>query len=790
MQVTKRNGTLEPVSLDKISKRIKDLCISLENVDPVVVSIETVKALYNGITTKELDILSADICATKSHFYPDYAKLGGRILASNLEKSTQDDYGNIVKMLNDRKLLSEDFSQFVLDNIQTISSFFDYSRDMLFDYFAMKTLERSYLLKIDGVIVERPQHMWMRVAVQIHFKANNSIEHNLEKIKETYDLLSLLYFTHATPTLFNSGSKRPQLSSCFLYSSEDNIEDIFKTISDTAKISKWAGGIGMSISNIRAKGSLIRGTNGKSEGIIPLCKTLETVGKYINQGGKRNGSIALYLEPWHADVFEFVELRKNTGDENLRARDLFLALWVPDLFMKRVENDEMWSLMCPDECKDLVETYGDEFEKRYVQYETEKRYKKQVKARDLWNHILENQIETGMPYMAFKDNVNRKNMQSQLGVIRNSNLCCEIALYSDKDNYAVCNLASICLPKFVQHDDSGKAVSFDFEKLEQIAGVITYNLNNVIDVNFYPTPETRKTNVENRPIGIGVQGLADVYCMLGLPFGSDKARDLNSLIFETIYYGAVKMSVSLAKQYGPYKSYENSPHSKGYLQFHLWEKNPRLNWETVVEDMKQYGIRNSLLTALMPTASTAQIMGNNEAFEPFTTNIYVRKTLAGEFTVVNQHLIRDLIKRGLWTKQMYEEILYDNGSVQRSFSIPQDLKEIYKTAYELKVTDLLKQAVERSPFIDHMQSMNLFMEKVSFKVLNSSHFYSWKNGLKTGMYYLRTQPAVDPIKFGLDVTSIHRIRGERKEKVNQQAKESGVCPRDPQLRELCESCSS
>ena len=795
--MTKRNGGKEPVSFDKITKRIGELCFGLEYVDPIIVAKDTINSLYDGMTTRELDILSADICATKSHHYPDYNKLGGRILSSNITKETTSNYSEVVDALRSKNLLSDSFYNFTTNNKDSIQSFFDYSRDLLFDYFAVKTLERSYLIRVDDKIVERPQHLWMRVAIQIHgchsYDENDlTNEEKLEKVKETYDLISLLYFTHATPTLFNSGNRRPQLSSCFLYSSDDSIEDIFKTISDTAKISKWAGGIGMSLSNIRAKGSIIRGTNGKSEGIIPLCKTLETVGRYINQGGKRQGSIAIYLEPWHSDIFSFVELRKNTGDENLRARDLFLSVWVPDLFMKRVEADEMWSLMCPDECPGLVDTYGEEFEKLYESYEEQKKYKKQVKARDVWNHILESQIETGMPYMGFKDNVNRRNMQSQLGVIRNSNLCTEIALVSNKDNYAVCNLASICLSKFVESDEKGEK-TFNFEKLRQVAGIATYNLNNVIDVNFYPTPETRKSNMENRPIGIGVQGLADVYCMLSLPFSSESARELNKKIFENIYYGSVQMSISLAKKYGKYQSYQRSHHEKGKLQFDLWcidKSKLSLDWTPLYEEMSQYGMRNSLLTALMPTASTSQIMGNNEAFEPFTTNIYVRKTLAGEFTVVNQHLIKDLIKLGLWTKDIYEEILYDNGSIQRVLNIPKNIKEIYKTAYELKITDILKQAVDRSPFVDHMQSMNLFMEKVSFKILNSSHFYSWKHGLKTGMYYLRTQPAVDPIKFGLDPESIQRIRSDRKEYVNKVAQETGVCPRDPKMRELCDSCSS
>lgn len=1160
MQVVKRNGHKQNVCFDKITRRISALCHGLEHVDPIVIAKEVITSLNDGITTVQLDVLSADIAASKAHHYPDYNKLGGRILSSNLTKSTEENYKNIVTKLYNHKLLSDDFFNFVIEHHDSIQTFFNFSRDLLFDYFAIKTLERSYLLKINDKIVERPQHMWMRVAIQIHGIHNESKltdQQKLEKIKETYDYMSQLYFTHATPTLFNSGSKRPQLSSCFLYSSEDNIEDIFKTISDTAKISKWAGGIGMSLSNIRAKGSMIRGTNGKSEGIIPLCKTLEMVSRYINQGGKRKGSIAVYLEPWHADIFDFVELRKNTGDENLRARDLFIALWVPDLFMKRVENDEMWSLVCPDECPGLIDVYGEEFEKLYEKYETEQRYKKQVKARELWNHIIDCQIETGMPYISFKDNVNKKSMQSHLGVVRNSNLCVapetmiltstgyhkikdlentevnvwngeefthtkvlktgenqqlmkiilsngseiectpyhkfyvitgkrpsqfpmtqqfdankleigmkliktdypviykgldnfpypyehglftadgtydtkgdihkcphtsinnssycghhikiynenkditgycqaivgngfprislygekknlaqyitkrfensqedkdgrlniklpveikakfevpinynidiklrwlegfvdgdgciiksekltgiqiasihkdflenvkyllqtlgcdpkvskykekgkymlpnhqgngeyseyecqdcyrlcltswdvaklyelgfrpkrlqisgiypkkntkrwiqvtdiiytnrisdtycfkeekrgmgifngiitgqcnEISLVSNKDNYAVCNLSSICLPRFVENG------VFNFRKLRDVAGIITQNLNNVIDVNYYPTPETRKTNMENRPIGIGVQGLADVYCMLGLPFSSDEARRLNREIFENIYFGSVKRSIELAKEYGPYPSYHNSPHSKGMLQFSFYKNTYlSLDWEDLFEDMSEYGMRNSLLTALMPTASTSQIMGNNECFEPFTTNLYVRKTLAGEFTVVNQYLIKDLIRLGLWNKEVYEEILYDNGSVQNISCIPQEIKDIYKTAFELKVTDILKQAVERSPFIDHQQSMNLFMSKVSFQVLNSSHFYSWKNGLKTGMYYLRTQPATEAIKFGLDANSVNRIKQNRKEKVNQVFRETGLCPMNPALRELCDSCSS
>jgi ribonucleoside-diphosphate reductase alpha chain len=799
MQVTKRNGDCEPVSFDKITRRISDLTFNLQHVDPTLIAKETINALYDGISTKELDILSADICANKSGRAPDYNLLGGRILASNLQKGTPATFADYLAQVVD--LFDERIHAFAVANCNKLQEMIDYSRDLLFDYFAMKTLERSYLIRVRDQIVERPQHLWMRVALQIHAesgkeenekdeKDDKNNDCRLDNIRTTYDLISQLYITHATPTLFNSCTKRPQLSSCFLMSSEDNIEDIFKTISDIAKISKWAGGIGLSLSNIRAKGSLIRGTNGKSEGILPLCKTLETVGRYINQGGKRQGSIAVYLEPWHADILSFVELRKNTGDENLRARDLFLGLWVPDLFMQRVTDNGVWSLMCPNECPGLVDSFGADFEERYLAYERDGKFKKQIRAVELWNLILEQQIETGMPYMAFKDHVNKKNMQSHLGVIRNSNLCCEISLVSNKDRYAVCNLASICLPRFVVDGQ------IDYGKLMNVAGQLTLNLNRVIDVNFYPTEETRVTNFDNRPIGIGVQGLADVYFKLGLPFGSDAAREINKRIFEAIYLGAVRMSVQLAKAHGPYPSYAGSVHSTSkQLQFDLWGvKREQLHfqqeWAPVLADFETYGIRNSLLTALMPTASTSQIMGNTECFEPCTTNLYVRKTLAGEFVVVNRYLIQALMERGLWTQAMYEELLHDNGSVQTSFHVPADLKEVFKTAYELRVTDILKQAVDRSPFIDHQQSMNIYMAEPSFKVLASSHFYAWKNGLKTGMYYLRTKPAASAIKFGLDPHAIQRIRAERKVEVNRRAEETGACPANRELRELCDACSS
>ena len=791
MQVTKRNGELELVSFDKITRRISDLTFGLSSVDALVIAKETINSLCDGISTEQLDMLSADICATKCGRVPDYSLLGGRILASNLQKCTASDYLATVDAMT--TVLSPAFVTFVEQHAVELNEMIDYTRDFLFDYFAMKTLERSYLIRIGGKRIERPQHLWMRVAIQIHAFVSTE-EKRLERIRETYDGLSQLYFTHATPTLFNSGTHHTQLSSCFLMSSEDNLEDIFKTVGDIAKISKWAGGIGLSLANIRAKGSMIRGTNGRSEGIVPLCKTLETVGRYINQGGKRQGSIAVYLEPWHADIIQFLELRKNTGDENLRTRDLFIGLWVPDLFMKRVQNDEMWSLMCPDECPGLVDAFGEEFERLYLQFEVADQYKRQVRAKEVWNLILEQQIETGMPYMAFKDHVNRKNLQSHLGTIRNSNLCCEISLFSDKDRYAVCNLASICLPRFLERDpaDQTKWI-FNYERLRDMASVVTRNLNHVIDVNFYPTPETKLTNTDNRPIGIGVQGLADVYFRMGLPFGSDEARRVNKLIFENIYFGAVQMSVNLARQDGPYPSHFRSPHWDGKLQFDLWgldRAELTLDWKEIFQGMHEHGMRNSLLTALMPTATTSQIMGNTECFEPCTSNLYVRKTMAGDFVVVNRFLIEALEQRGLWSQEVYEELLYDNGSVQNSFHVPKEVKEVFKTAYELRVTDILKQAVDRSPFVDHQQSMNIYMDKPNFQVLASSHFYAWRNGLKTGMYYLRTKPVADAIKFGLDVHAMQRIRSERKEQVNRIAQESGVCPASRELRELCDACSS
>lgn len=800
MQVTNRHGIKEAVSFDKITTRIQALASMeevLSRVDPTMIAAETIKSMYDGISTKLLDSLSADICASKAYLNPDYNQLGGRILMGNIVKETSDSLLAGVTLLREAGLLSNDFYTFCATYETQLQSFIDYSRDFLFDYFAVKTLDKSYLLKINDKIIERPQHMWIRVAIQLHGchpSADTNPAVALQRIHESYDLLSRLFFVHATPTLYNAGSTKPQASSCFLMSCEDDITSIFKMIGDIAQISKYAGGIGISVSNIRAKGSLIRSNHGRSDGILPLLKTLEAAVRYINQRSKRAGSLAAYLEPWHADVYSFVELRKNTGDENLRARDLFLALWVPDIFMRRVQENGDWPLFCPDECPGLVNSFGDQFEQLFLQYEAAQKYKRVVKATDLWNHILENQIETGMPYISYKDTVNRRNMQAQLGVIRNSNLCNEICLYSDTNNYAVCNLSSICLPRFVEWPQGKDQPSvFNFEKLRYVSGVITRNLDNLIDVNYYPVPEARVTNMANRPIGIGVQGLADVYCLMRHPFASPEAVALNRLIFENIYYGSVAMSIQLAKERGPYASIAGSPHSQGKLQFHLCDAPVELtlDWDPVIDALKQHGIRNSLLTALMPTASTSQIMCNNEAFEPFTSNIYVRKTLAGEFTVVNKYLVQDLLRLNLWTKEIYEEILYDNGSIQLCQDIPNDIKVLYRTAFDgIRMRDILDQAIGRSPFVDHTQSMNIFQKKVDLNALNSSHFYGWKNGLKTGMYYLRSMPASDAAKFGLDAELVKRIRQRRKEAVESNYKERGVCPSVPELRELCESCSS
>jgi ribonucleoside-diphosphate reductase alpha chain len=796
MEVVKRNGNRERVSFDKIIRRIEGVCkrLNLERIDPIEIAKETVQGLYNGITTEELDFFAANKCAEKILDDPEYNKLAAGLCISNLHKNTSSNFLKVSQKLYDNRdaegnhtpLITREYLDIVNNNIDKISSAIDYSKDYGFDFFAVKTFERAYLIRLKndhfdhmdkkkkhnstgeakmrmkkGKIIERPQHMIMRIALGIHGQ-------DIDSAIETYSLISDHYFTHASPTLFNAGATRPQLSSCFLLGMDDNLNDIFETIADVSKISKWAGGIGIHLNDIRAANSIIRGTNGVSDGIIPLIKVLNEVGRYVNQGGRRNGAIAVYVEPWHADIYEFCDLRKNTGAEELRARDIFLALWVPSLFMKRVQENGMWSLMCPDECPGLTDTYGEEFEKLYTKYENEGKYRKQVKAEDLWFHILTAQIETGMPYMLYKDNVNEKSNQKNTGVIKSSNLCSEIVQYSDQNEIACCNLASICLPRYITTNEKGK-LSYDFNKLLEVSQVVVKNLNKIIDINYYPVDKARKSNFKHRPIGIGVQGLADTYCMLDMPFDSDEAMTLNKQIFETIYYGCLKASNNLAKKYGPYETFKGSPFSEGKLQYHMWgltEKDLVMNydWASLIESIKQYGTRNSLLTALMPTASTSQLMNNNEAFEPYTTNLYTRTTLAGEYVVINRHLVEKLINMKLWTQSVKDQFMYDNGSIQKIDEIPDSIKAVFKTAFEMKSKPIVQQAIERGPFIDQTQSMNIFSNEPDFNMLTSSHFYGWKHGLKTGMYYLRSKPAVDPIKFGMDPETIRKIEKKRRNK--------------------------
>jgi ribonucleoside-diphosphate reductase alpha subunit len=763
MQVIKRNGQHENVSFDKITERITSLCADLDPVyvDPIRVTQETITNMKSGMKTEELDNLSAVICASRIPEHPHFNKLASRIVIDNLHKQTSDNFLHVVEEINKLELLSDEYCEFVRAYHVDIQSMFDYSRDFLLDFFGYKTLERSYLICNKTVtprrIIERPQHMWMRVSIQIHgIKSDTPVPTRLSRIKETYDALSQQYFIHATPTLFNAGTKYPQMSSCFLLTMEDTIEDMMKIIGDIGKISKWAGGIGLNLSDIRANGTLIKTTNGKSDGIIPLCKTVESVARMITQGGHRAGSVACSLEPWHADIEDFLELKKNTGDENLRTRDLFLALWIPDLFMKRVKENGVWSLMCPHLCPRLTETYGDEFEQLYISYEQQGRYKKQISAVDLYKKILESRIESGMPYMSYKDNINRKSNQMNIGIIKCSNLCNEIVEVSNKQETAVCNLGSVCLPKFVT------TTSYDFCELRKYVKILTRNLNRVIDINFYPIPETEYSNKKNRPIAVGIQGLADVFCMSNMPFDSIDAKILNKKIFEHILFAALEASNELAQVDGPYDTFAGSPASKGILQFHMWglkksDLSPDLDWDTLIANIIKHGLRNSLVTALMPTASTSQIMKNCECFEPYSSNVYVRTTLAGEFPVVNEHLVYKLLSLGLWTTDLYNELCYFNGSVQKIEEIPQHIRDVYKTAHELKQKVLIDQAIDRGAFIDQTQSLNLFQPVPDFSKLMSADFYMWESGLK-GMYYLRTKPAVTAIKFGIDANIIKKIK--------------------------------
>ena len=752
MYVIKRDGKRELVQFDKITARIKKLCYSLhESVDPQRVAMRVIEGVYDGVSTTELDNLAAEVAATNAVTHPDYASLASRIAVSNLHKATKKSFAETMNDLynyvdpvtgDPASLLAEDVHEIIQENAEFLDSQIIYDRDFSYDYFGFKTLERSYLLKMNGEISERPQQMLMRVSVGIH-------KDDLESVVKTYNMLSEGWFTHATPTLFNAGTPKPQMSSCFLLTmKEDSISGIYDTLKQCAKISQSAGGIGLAMHNIRAKGSYIKGTNGTSNGIVPMLRVFNDTARYVDQGGgRRKGSFAMYLEPWHADVFDFLEMRKNHGKEEQRARDLFYALWIPDLFMKRVEENGDWTLMCPNECPGLPETHSAEFEALYTKYEKEGRGRKTIKAQELWFKILDSQVETGTPYMLFKDAANAKSNQQNLGTIRSSNLCTEIIEYTAPDEVAVCNLASVALPKFVTSD--GK---FDHEKLFEVTYQITKNLNCIIDRNYYPVVEARNSNMRHRPIGIGIQGLADVFILMRHAFDSDEAKTLNKEIFETLYYASCTASKDLAKADGAYETFKGSPASEGKLQFDLWDVTPsnRWEWDVLKEEIQKHGMRNSLLLAPMPTASTAQILGNNECFEPYTSNIYTRRVLSGEFIVVNKHLLRDLVKLGLWDDDMKNRLIAANGSVQNINEIPDNIKILYRTAWEISQRSILDMAADRGAYICQSQSLNIFMENATNSKLTSMHFHAWKIGLKTGMYYLRTKAAVDAIKFTID----------------------------------------
>jgi ribonucleoside-diphosphate reductase alpha subunit len=752
MYVVKRDGRKEQVKFDKITARIIKMCYGLDPlVSPEAVAMKVIEGIYDGVTTSDLDNLAAEVAAAKTIDHPDYALLASRIAVSNLHKETKKNFSETMEDLyryedpktgQNAALLAEDVYDIIMKNKELLDSSIIYDRDFRYDYFGFKTLSRSYLLKLHGKIVERPQQMLMRVSVGIH-------KNDIQAALKTYNLMSEGWFTHATPTLFNSGTPKPQMSSCFLLTTkEDSISGIYDTLKSCAKISQSAGGIGLSIHDVRATGSYIKGTNGTSNGIIPMLKVFNDTARYVDQGGgKRKGSFAIYLEPWHADVFDFLDLKKNHGKEEARARDLFYALWIPDLFMKRVKENGQWTLMCPHECPGLSDVHGADFEALYTKYEQGGKGRKTIKAQDLWFKILESQIETGTPYMLYKDAANGKSNQKNLGTIKSSNLCTEIMEYTAPDEIAVCNLASLALPKYVT--DEGV---FDHEKLFEVTYQATVNLNRIIDVNYYPVEEARVSNMRHRPIGLGVQGLADAFIMMRYPFESEEARKLNREIFETIYYAAMTASKDQAKEFGTYETYKGSPVSKGEFQFDMWGVTPsdRWEWDVLKQEVMEHGVRNSLLVAPMPTASTAQILGNNECFEPYTSNVYTRRVLSGEFIVVNKHLLKDLVKEGLWTKEMRHTLMANNGSIQNIKEIPQDLKDLYKTAWEISQKAIIEQAADRGAYICQSQSLNIFMENANFAKLTSMHFYGWEKGLKTGMYYLRTKAATDAVKFTVE----------------------------------------
>jgi ribonucleoside-diphosphate reductase alpha subunit len=753
--VIKRNGVREPVSFNEVLTRIQKLALGLDHVNPDLVAQKVCSQIADGIKTSELDEFAAETCAMmQARYHPNYGLLAARIVIDNHQKLTPTSLYDCVRGLHEDSLVTTPYNE--LTKAHDYEKYIDYSRDFMFDYFGFKTLQKGYLIKRrDGRSWERPQHMWMRVAIQLHGG-------HLERVKETYDALSLGYFIHATPTLFNAGTPHPQLSSCFLLTmSEDSIQGIYKTLGDCAQISKWAGGIGLAVHNIRARDSQIKGTNGKSTGIVPMLKVFNDTAKYVNQGGKRNGSFAIYLEPWHADIEDFLRLKLNTGAEEERARDLFYGLWIPDLFMERVESDGVWSLMCPSECPGLAECWGDEFRTLYESYESAGKARRQIPAKKLWQTILDSQIQTGAPYLCYKDAANRKSNQQNLGTIKSSNLCTEIMEFTAPDETAVCNLGSLALPRFVR---DGK---FDFDSLRKYTRVLTRNLDTVIDINFYPTPETKNSNSRHRPIGIGIQGLADVFAMLRLPWSSAKAAALNREIFENMYYAAAEASAEIAHEatgaayhyqpIGPYSSYEGSPASKGKLQYDLWEQEPTqtpyLDWTGLKATIALTGMRNSLLLAPMPTASTSQILGNNECIEPFTSNLYSRRVLAGEFMVVNKYLVEDLIKAGCWTADIRGQIIANNGSVQSILEVPGELRELYRTSWEIPMKTIINMAADRAPFICQSQSLNLFVAEPTYSKISSMHFYAWKKGLKTGCYYLRTKAVAKTQQFTVEPPS-------------------------------------
>jgi ribonucleoside-diphosphate reductase alpha subunit len=793
MYVLKRDGRKEAVKFDKITARIIKMCYGLNPlVSPEVVAMKVIEGIYDGVTTTELDNLAAEVAAVKTMDHPDYSLLASRIAVSNLHKDTKKSFADVMEDLynyidpktgQSASLIAEDVIQVIRENRETLDSSIIYDRDFRYEYFGFKTLERSYLLRINGKIVERPQQMLMRVSVGIH-------KTDIAAAIKTYHLMSEGWFTHATPTLFNAGTPKPQMSSCFLLTmKEDSIEGIYDTLKNCAQISQAAGGIGLAIHDIRATGSYIKGTNGTSNGIVPMLRVFNDTARYVDQGGgKRKGSFAIYLEPWHSDVFDFLDLKKNTGKEEMRARDLFYALWIPDLFMKRVEENGDWTLMCPHECPGLSDTFGAEFEALYTKYESEGKGRKTIKAQELWFKVLESQIETGTPYMLYKDAANSKSNQQNLGVIKSSNLCTEIIEYTAPDEVAVCNLASLALPKYVTEEGT-----FDHDKLFEVTYQATVNLNRIIDGNFYPVQEAKNSNMRHRPIGLGVQGLADAFILLRLPFESEEARKLNSEIFETIYFASMTASKDLAKVDGAYETYAGSPVSKGVFQYDMWNVTPsnRWEWDILKEEVMKYGVRNSLLLAPMPTASTASILGNNECFEPYTSNLYNRRVLSGEFTIVNKYLLKDLLKEGLWNNQMRQKLMASNGSVQNIDEIPQDIKDLYKTAWEISQKAIIDQAADRGAYICQSQSLNIFMENANFGKLTSMHFYGWKKGLKTGMYYLRTKAATDAIKFTVDQATVAKsmqAQSPTQAEVNLQNEAVVACSLDDP--ENCEMCGS